>query len=64
MPYLGRLVEFGFLKPKVSRLGVDYAGTVEAVGKDVTQFKPGDEVYGNRFGAFAEYAVATGKAQP
>ena len=61
-PYLGRLVEFGFLKPKVSRLGVDYAGTVEAVGKDVTQFKPGDEVYGNRFGAFAEYVVASEKA--
>jgi len=61
-PYLGRLVEFGFLKPKVSRLGVDYAGTVEAVGKDVTQFKAGDEVYGNRFGAFAEYIVASEKA--
>ncbi|HYJ06912.1 MAG TPA: NAD(P)-dependent alcohol dehydrogenase [Chthoniobacterales bacterium] len=61
-PYLGRLVEFGFLKPKNTRLGVDYAGTVEAVGKDVTQFKPGDEVYGNRFGAFAEYICATDKA--
>jgi len=61
-PYLGRLVEFGFLQPKVSRLGVDYAGTVEAVGKDVTQFKAGDEVYGNRFGAFAEYIVASEKA--
>src|ERR1700704_6524955 len=61
-PYLGRLVEFGFLKPKVTRLGVDYAGTVEAVGKDVTDFKPGDEVYGNKFGAFAEYVVATEKA--
>lgn len=61
-PYLGRLVEFGLLKPKVARLGVDYAGTVEAVGKNVTQFKPGDEVYGNRFGAFAEYVVASEKA--
>ena len=61
-PYLGRLVEFGLLKPKVARLGVDYAGTIEAVGKDVTQFKPGDEVYGNRFGAFAEYVVASEKA--
>jgi NADPH:quinone reductase-like Zn-dependent oxidoreductase len=61
-PYLGRLPEFGLLKPKVERLGVDYAGTVEAVGKNVTQFKPGDEVYGNRFGAFAEYVVASEKA--
>jgi NADPH:quinone reductase-like Zn-dependent oxidoreductase len=61
-PYLGRLPEFGLLKPQVTRLGVDYAGTVEAVGKDVTQFKPGDEVYGNRFGAFAEYVVASEKA--
>ena len=61
-PYLGRLFEFGILKPANPRLGVDYAGTVEAVGKDVTQFKPGDEVYGNRFGAFAEYICATDKA--
>ena len=61
-PYLGRLFEFGILKPANPRLGVDYAGTVEAVGKEVTQFKPGDEVYGNRFGAFAEYICATDKA--
>jgi NADPH:quinone reductase-like Zn-dependent oxidoreductase len=60
-PYLGRLPEFGLFKPKVERLGVDYAGTVEAVGKNVTQYKPGDEVYGNRSGAFAEYVVATDK---
>ena len=56
-PYLGRLVEFGVLKPKIERLGVDYAGVVEAVGKNITEFKPGDEVFGNRFGAFAEYVV-------
>jgi NADPH:quinone reductase-like Zn-dependent oxidoreductase len=61
-PYIARLLEFGLLKPKVTRLGVDYAGTVEAVGKNVTQFKLGDGVYGNRFGAFAEYVVATDKA--
>src|SRR5438105_10538736 len=61
-PYLGRLPAFGLLKPKVERLGVDYAGTVEAVGKNITEFKPGDEVFGNKFGAFAEYVVASNKA--
>jgi NADPH:quinone reductase-like Zn-dependent oxidoreductase len=61
-PYLGRPLAFGFLKPEVTRLGVDYAGTVESVGKNVTEFKPGDEVYGNKFGSFAEYVVATDKA--
>jgi NADPH:quinone reductase-like Zn-dependent oxidoreductase len=45
----------GLRKPTDTRLGVDYAGTVEAVGKDVAQFKPGDEVFGGRGGAFAEY---------
>jgi NADPH:quinone reductase-like Zn-dependent oxidoreductase len=45
----------GLRKPTDTRLGVDYAGTVEAVGKNVTQFKPGDEVFGGRGGAFAEY---------
>src|SRR5213592_399487 len=46
---------FGMRKPKDTRLGVDYAGTVEAVGKNVTQFKPGEEVFGGKDGAFAEY---------
>jgi NADPH:quinone reductase-like Zn-dependent oxidoreductase len=45
----------GLRKPKDTRLGVDFAGTVEAIGKNVTQFKPGDEVFGGRGGAFAEY---------
>ncbi|MEP6809301.1 MAG: NAD(P)-dependent alcohol dehydrogenase [Chthoniobacterales bacterium] len=61
-PYLARLLAFGLLKPKVGRLGVDFAGTVEAVGKSVTGFKPGDDVYGNRFGAFAEYVCASEKS--
>jgi NADPH:quinone reductase-like Zn-dependent oxidoreductase len=45
----------GLRKPADTRLGVDFAGTVEAVGKNVTQFKPGDDVFGGRGGAFAEY---------
>jgi NADPH:quinone reductase-like Zn-dependent oxidoreductase len=54
-PYLMRAVAAGLRKPKETRLGVDFAGTVEAVGKNVTKFKPGDEVFGGRTGAFAEY---------
>src|SRR5258706_12778540 len=54
--YIMRL-ETGFGAPKEPRLGVDYAGTVEAVGKDVTRFHPGDEVYGARNGALAEYVT-------
>ncbi|HET9437285.1 MAG TPA: NAD(P)-dependent alcohol dehydrogenase [Gaiellaceae bacterium] len=48
----------GLRRPKELRLGVDYAGVVEAVGKDVTDFAPGDEVFGGRTGAFADYVVA------
>jgi len=48
----------GLFKPKDTRLGTDYSGVVEAVGKNVTQFKPGDEVFGARDGAFAEYVCA------
>jgi NADPH:quinone reductase-like Zn-dependent oxidoreductase len=57
-PYIMRVMGVGLRKPKDTRLGVDYAGTVEAVGKNVTQFKPGDEVFGGRTGAFAEYVCA------
>src|SRR5438034_3619869 len=49
---------FGMRKPKDTRLGVDYAGTVEAVGKNVTQFKPGEEVFGGRTGSLAQYVCA------
>src|SRR5438094_1979804 len=54
-PYIMRMMGVGLRKPKETRLGVDLAGTVEAVGKNVTQFKPGDDVFGGRGGAFAEY---------
>jgi NADPH:quinone reductase-like Zn-dependent oxidoreductase len=57
-PYIMRAIGVGLRKPKDPRLGVDYAGTVEAVGKNVTQFKPGDEVLGGKSGAFAEYVCA------
>ncbi len=53
-PYILRL-DAGLGTPENPRLGVDFAGTVEAVGKSVTRFKPGDEVFGGKFGAFAEY---------
>jgi NADPH:quinone reductase-like Zn-dependent oxidoreductase len=53
-PFIMRLGT-GLRKPKATRLGVDYAGTVEAVGQDVSGFKPGDEVFGGKSGAFAEY---------
>jgi NADPH:quinone reductase-like Zn-dependent oxidoreductase len=55
-PYIGRLA-MGLRKPKATRVGVDFAGTVEAVGAKVTRFKPGDEVFGGRTGSLAEYVV-------
>lgn len=53
-PYFMRLGS-GLSAPNSSRMGVDFAGTVEAVGSNVTNFEPGDEVFGGRKGAFAEY---------
>jgi NADPH:quinone reductase-like Zn-dependent oxidoreductase len=58
VPYLIRLMGFGFFKPKQQILGIDVAGRIEVVGKDVTQFKAGDEVYGAGIGSFAEYSCA------
>jgi NADPH:quinone reductase-like Zn-dependent oxidoreductase len=56
-PYIFRIL-IGLRKPKITRLGVDLAGQVEAVGRNVTQFKPGDEVFGVGRGACAEYVCA------
>jgi NADPH:quinone reductase-like Zn-dependent oxidoreductase len=55
-PYIMRL-SAGLGSPKDTRVGVDFAGTVEAVGKNVTRFKPGEEVFGGRGGALAEYVT-------
>jgi len=57
LPYLIRMVS-GLRAPKVRVRGQDVAGRVEAVGKDVTQFQPGDDVFGTCDGSFAEYATA------
>lgn len=60
-PFLIRLISGGVLKPKITTIGTDMAGQVETVGKDVTQFQPGDEVFGDLsecgFGAFSEYVA-------
>jgi NADPH:quinone reductase-like Zn-dependent oxidoreductase len=57
-PYFVRLMGVGLRKPKVRVVGRDVAGSVEAVGRNVTEFQPGDEVFGTCRGALAEYATA------
>jgi NADPH:quinone reductase-like Zn-dependent oxidoreductase len=57
-PYAMRLVGFGIRAPKNPMLGYDVAGRIEAVGTQVTEFRPGQEVFGTCRGSFAEYAVA------
>jgi NADPH:quinone reductase-like Zn-dependent oxidoreductase len=65
-PFLVRLMVCGLLKPKNKILGADIAGRVETVGRNVAQFQPGDEVFGDLsecgWGGFAEYACAHEKA--
>ncbi len=65
-PFLARPMFGGFWRPKVKTLGFDVAGRIEAVGEKVTQFQPGDEVFGDisecGFGAFAEYVCVPATA--
>jgi NADPH:quinone reductase-like Zn-dependent oxidoreductase len=62
-PFLARTTN-GLRKPKAGRLGIDFAGTVEAVGKKMAGFKEGDEVFGGRTGAFAEYVSVKNAIAP
>jgi NADPH:quinone reductase-like Zn-dependent oxidoreductase len=56
VPYIVRLMGFGLRAPKLPVRGLDVAGRVEQVGRNVTRFQPGDEVFGTCQGSFAEYA--------
>jgi NADPH:quinone reductase-like Zn-dependent oxidoreductase len=62
-PYIARFQQ-GLRRPKNQILGTDFAGTVEAVGKNVTGFSPGDEVFGGRTGAIAEYVCVKNAVEP
>jgi len=57
-PFVARLLGTGMLRPKQNRPGIDVAGRVEAIGPNVTRFKPSDEVFGAASGSYAEYTLA------
>ena len=58
LPYLVRISGYGLTKPKIRTPGTDVSGRVEAVGKNVSRFQPGDEIFGECEGSLAEYACA------
>ncbi|HKP52961.1 MAG TPA: NAD(P)-dependent alcohol dehydrogenase [Chloroflexia bacterium] len=60
-PWLARLMTKGYRRPKSPNAGSDFSGRVEAVGKNVTEFQPGDEVFGAKRGALGEYVCALEK---
>jgi NADPH:quinone reductase-like Zn-dependent oxidoreductase len=60
-PYVVRMMA-GLRKPKSSAMGMDVAGQIEAVGKNITAFRPGDEVFGSRHGSLAEYVRGTAQS--